>query len=185
MLGIKKLIGKCQKGDNRSQEKLYKHFYGYAKSITLRYAQNNEDASELVNDAFYSAFNHLDQYDHARDFKSWFRKIVVNKCIDKYKKRLPLITSDLEAAEEVVDIDHILNRLQAEELLQLLQELPHNLRITFNLYEIEGYSHKEIAQELEVSASTSRANLTRAKMKLRKQLEKTERHDQQLARYTH
>lgn len=185
MPSLKKLIAKCRKGDHRSQEKLYQQFYGYAKSIALRYSQSHEDASELVNDAFFNAFKRIDQYDDARDFKSWFRKIVIHKCIDRYKKRLPLSTVDLDAAEEVVDIDHILDKLQAEELLALLQSLPHNLRITFNLYEVEGYTHQEIASQLEIPPSTSRANLTRAKLKLRKHLEITENHDQKLERYTY
>lgn len=181
---MEKTIRQCLKGNSRSQEKLYKHYYSYGKSITLRYSKCEQDASELLNDSFFKVFQKLDQYDNSRSFTAWFRRILVNTCIDKYKKRIPVELAHLDSALDVACIDDTLNALEAEEIIYLLQELPHNLRVTFNLYEIEGYSHHEIGQMLEVSTSTSRSNLTRAKIKLRQLLKKTSQHDTELERYS-
>lgn len=183
-MSFQKILSKCQKGEGRYQEKLYKLFYGYAKSICLRYAKNEDDACELLNDAFLSVFNNLMQFDSEREFKPWLRKIVVNKCIDKYKKRVPVDIADIELASEVPQIDNALNQLDAEAIIDLLQQLPHNLRVTFNLYEVEGYDHNEIAEKLEISPSSSRSNLTRAKLRLRQIIQKKPEYAQ-LERYSY
>ncbi|NJM93529.1 MAG: sigma-70 family RNA polymerase sigma factor [Cytophagales bacterium] len=159
---------KCRNHDLRAQEMLYKHFYGFAKAICLRYAHNKEDAVEILNDSFMKVFDKIKSYEEQNSFKAWLKRIIVNTAIDAYRREAKHSRHlEIERAEsQETDLDSV-QHLQAEELLQLLEALPSVHRITFNLYEIEGYSHREIAEMLDTTESNSRSTLTRAKKKLR------------------
>jgi RNA polymerase sigma factor (sigma-70 family) len=162
------LIEEAKSGKGSAIEKLYKHFYGYAMSIALRYTNSRDEACEIVNDSYMKAFNKLDQYTPGSSFKGWFRRILINTAIDHYRKNAKH-SSMLEiekASAETYDADAV-EDLSKEEILAMLRELPDILRIVFNMYEIEGFSHKEIGEELGFPPSSSRTYLARAKQKLR------------------
>ncbi len=165
------LIEKAKKGDPKSFEMLYKHFYGYAMSIALRYANSRDEACEIVNDSFMKVFDKFPQYNAENSFKGWFRRILVNTSIDHYRKNakhfsvMEIGKAEMESLEPEV-IDH----LSKEDILDLLRGLPEMLRIVFNMYEIEGYSHNEISGQLDIPASSSRTYLARAKQKLREKV---------------
>jgi RNA polymerase sigma factor (sigma-70 family) len=164
----KKLIAGTIRADRTSQERLYKHYYGYAMSICLRYAPNRDEASEVLNDSFLKVFKKIAQYDPNKSFRGWLRRIIINTAIDYYRKNekhYHHLEIDRAMGEEQ-ETDAI-SMLTAEEIYQLVQQLPHIYRLTFNLYEIEGYSHEEIGEQLGIPAGTSRSNLSRAKQKLR------------------
>jgi len=159
----------CLRKNRYSQEKLYQHFYGYAMSICLRYAKNQEEAREILNDSFFKVFKKLNLYDKQYPFKIWLRRILINTAIDYYRKkqRKPLFIA-LENAAAIPDdsidtfeIDPTINALP------ILQKLPPSYRIVFNLYVMEGYKHREIAEQLGISINTSKSNLARAKQKLK------------------
>ena len=116
-------------------------------------------------------FRKIESYQIDKEFKPWVRKIVVNTALDHYRKdKKNSIEIPIEAAcNEPVD-DSVMDNLNAEEIIKLINSLPVNYRYTFSLFEIEGYSHDEIAQQLGITASTSRTNLTRAKEMLRKMI---------------
>jgi RNA polymerase sigma factor (sigma-70 family) len=163
------LVQKCKQGDLKYQEKLYKHFYGYAMGVGLRYLTDRNDTLEVVNDAFIKVFKSISQFENEKLFKPWFRKIIVNTAIDRKRKDLKFLYHvDLEKAEHVSNSPTAVENLNAEDILKLLNGLPEILRMVFNLYEIDGYSHDEIGKMLGMPASSSRVNLSRAKEKLRK-----------------
>jgi RNA polymerase sigma factor (sigma-70 family) len=163
------LIQKCKHGDLKYQEGLYKHFYGYAMGVGLRYLLDRNDALEVVNDAFIKVFKSIGQFENDRSFKPWLRRIIVNTAIDRRRKDMILLThTDLENAEQVAESPGAIDNLNAADILKLLDALPEVQRMIFNMYEIDGYSHEEIGQFLSMSASSSRVNLSRAKEKLRR-----------------
>ena len=144
-------------------------------SVCLRYTYSREDALEVLNDSFMKVFEHIHDYDEARPFKSWFRRILVNKALDHYrmsqKYRLQVSYDDPDADKDLFGDQYVEPemdiKLDADNVLQLFNKLPQVYRVTFNLYEIEGYSHDEIAGLLDISPGTSRSNLSRAKKILR------------------
>jgi RNA polymerase sigma factor (sigma-70 family) len=164
-----KVLSGCIKGKSKYQEMLYKQFYAYGMSITLRYAHNRDEAAEILNDGFLKVFNNLSKFDLSQQFKPWFRRILINTSIDNYRKNMKHYNHLDEDAvyHEIVDVS-VINELEIKDLMKLMNELPANYRLTFNLYEIEGYSHQEIAQMLGIAEGTSRSNLTRAKNILQK-----------------
>jgi RNA polymerase sigma factor (sigma-70 family) len=169
------LIRQCKNGDLKPLEMLYKHFYGYAMGVGLRYCANRDDALEVVNDGFIKIFNSLNIYSPDKPFKAWLRKIIVNTAIDKNRKeKKHTWNTDLQLAEQVINEASVIELLNARDILNLLDKLPQLHRIVFNLYEIDGYSHDEIAAMLAISASSSRVYLSRGKEQLRKWINKAE-----------
>ncbi len=168
------LIRQCKAGSLKHQELLYKQFYGYAMGIGLRYSLNRDDALEIVNDAFIKAFNSMGSYDITKPFKAWLRTIVVNTAIDRRRKEVKFqLNIEIEHAGPIVGHINAIDNLNAQDILNLMKELPAIQLTIFNLYEIDGYNHDEIAVMLNIPASSSRVYLSRAKEKLRK-LIKTE-----------
>lgn len=162
------IIEGCCRGDIRFQEMLYRMFYGFGMSVCLRYHPQRSDALELLNDSFMKVFENISRFDKEKPFRSWFRRILVNTCLDRYRenKRFQILT---EWDEEEVRVEaRFTEKMDAEEILVMLSELPEIYRLIFNLYEVEGYSHDEIAGMLQIAPGTSRSHLSRAKSLLRK-----------------
>lgn len=165
------LISQCRKGSLKHQEMLYKHFYGFTMGIALRYCLNRDDAMEVVNDGFIKIFNTINYYDVNKPFKAWLRTIVVNTAIDRRRKELKhQLNMEIDDAPPISANTFIIEAMHAQDILKLMDSLPGIQRTVFNLYEIDGYSHEEIANMMAIPASTSRVYLTRAKDKLRKLL---------------
>jgi RNA polymerase sigma factor (sigma-70 family) len=137
-------------------------------SVCIRYTANRDDALEILNDGFMKVFENISKYDQERQFKSWFRKILVNTALDRFRagRRFRTVTGIEEV--EVADEPEFSRLMDAEEILSLLLGLPDLYRLIFNLYEVEGYSHDEIAGMLDIAPGTSRSHLCRAKLILRK-----------------
>ena len=140
-------------------------------SIALRFSSCHDNALEIANDSFLKIFRKIESYQIDKEFKPWIRKIVVNTALDHYRKdKKNSAEISVEAAyNETVDED-VSTKLSAEELIKLINSMPVKYRYIFNLFEIEGYSHDEIAQQLGINASASRTYLTRAKEMLRKMI---------------
>lgn len=168
VISEEELIQKCKQGHLPHQEKLYKHFYGYAMGVGLRYLDDRDDALEVVNDAFIKVFKSIGSFKNEQNFKPWLRKIVVNTALDRRRKDLKLQNQiDLDQAISVSAPPKAVDDLNAQDILKLLNALPYMQKSVFNMYEIDGYSHEEIGEMLDISASSSRVNLSRAKEKLR------------------
>ena len=164
------IIKQCYLMDRKAQEKLYKGYYNYAMSIALRYSESKEDSVEVLNDSFLKVFTKIQQFNLGENFKSWIRKIIINTSIDKYRVSKKKFNTSFDHDSEISHIsinENLLDNLIADDIIKVIQNLPGVYRITFNLYEIEGYSHTEIGKMLNINESKSRTNLSRAKKKLR------------------
>ena len=171
------LLRMSVRGDRKSQEKLYRQFYGFAMSVCVRYTKNREEALEVVNDGFLKVFTKGDLYDAKYPFKAWFRKIIVNTALDFYRSQQKHYFH--ENIEEAYDISSnessALSQLNHQELLKIVEQLPSGYRMVFNLFVIDGFSHEEISNQLNISVGTSKSNLSRERDMLRKMILKTEK----------
>ncbi|MFN0291862.1 RNA polymerase sigma factor [Pedobacter helvus] len=165
------LIASCKKGDLRQQELLYKQFYGYALGICIRYLSNRDDALEAANDSFIKVFKSINSFNEENDFKPWFRKVLVNTSLD-YKRKSMRFSEAIELTDTIPQSTHTsaIDKLSAQDILALMKNLNEMQRTVFNLYEIDGYAHKEIASMLNIPESSSRTYLTRAKQALQQLL---------------
>lgn len=165
---IRPLLKGCLHGNRVSQKLLYQAFYGYGMSISLRYASNRDEASEILNDAFMKIFTNLKKFDLGKPFKPWLRKILVNTAINHYhKKQREIQVEEMQNARNASDGEKILSGISYQEVIGLLQRLPPAYRTVFNLYVIEGYSHEEISNMLNIAIGTSKSNLFKAKEQLK------------------
>ncbi len=155
----------CVKGDRKSQEVLYKKFFGFGMAICLRHCKTKEEALEVLNDGFLKIFNKIHLFDPKLSFKNWSKKIIVNTAIDHYRKELKHYNNqDIDTAyESFIVQESPIDQLQYQELIKLTQKLPNAYRITFNLYVIDGYTHEQIAKKLGISIGTSKSNVSRAR----------------------
>jgi RNA polymerase sigma-70 factor (ECF subfamily) len=176
VLSLREAIDACVKnGDNKAKEYIYKRYYGYLMAVILRYVKDSQDAEELVNESFIRAFKRMDSFKSdggaellEKMFLGWMARISTNLSIDhlRAKKQVTLI-DDHNDFEAFVRPTGASVSLEVADILKLLEELPEIQRFIFNLFEVDGYSHEEIALQLGIPESTSRTYLARAKKKLR------------------
>src|ERR1700749_4028951 len=165
---LHQLIEGCIKQDRKCQKMLYKAFYGFSMGICLRYASDRDEACEVMNQGFFKVFTHIQSFDTSRPFKAWLGKIMMNVSIDYYRANLKMAyTEDLDQAEHVSDGDIADKNLNYNDLLAMVQKLPQAYRTVFNLFAIEGYTHEEIAEMLNINTGTSKSNLHKARQKLK------------------
>ena len=168
------LVRGCIVNDRKAQEQLYKQFYGPMTSICLRYTKNEEDAIEVLHNGFLKVFKKIHTYDGSKaSLYTWIRTIIVHSAIDFIRQRGKFgAPVELEKAEEAaIDADAV-QKISTRELLKLVQQLPPGAQTVFNLYIIEGYNHKEIAQLMGISEGTSKWHLSEARKKLQTLLQK-------------
>lgn len=150
-----------------AQQQLYEEHYGRMMGICLRYAGSRDEALDLLHEGFIKAFQHIGRYKPGTSLVAWIRTIIVNTCIDYYRKNVRRRTEDLQEAWHYSNDDpDVLSNLTEQEILAAVQELSPAYRAVFNLYVVEGYSHKEIGDALQITESTSRSNLVKARIKL-------------------
>ena len=165
------LISDAIRGHASAQRRLFADHYSYIMSVTLRYMGSRQEAEEALNDTFLKIFDQLNSFDATLPFKPWIRRIAVNTCIDRLRRiRKNPIWLELSATEDTAfgDVDF---ELDSDVLIApLLRDLPPRYRAVLNLYVFEGYKHKEISKLLNISEGTSKSNLARAKVLLKKRL---------------
>lgn len=166
------LIEGCRKGERLAQKQLYETYSRKMMGVCLRYVNDRETARDLLQDGFAKVFTSMDSYSGAGSFEGWMRKIFVNCALEYLRKSDVLCEStDLDNTAELVQSDSsVISNMSAAELMKLVQELPAGFRTVFNLFAIEGYSHKEISDMLNITESTSRSQFTRAKQMLQKRI---------------
>lgn len=163
----KELIKRCIKGKADAQRILYDRYAGLLYAVCFRYCKNAEDASDVLQESFINIFTHLKKYGGEGSFEGWMRKITVNCAIKQYHKTAKRVDSaDIEFSPDAVTYDNAIDALNAEDLIATINQLPDGYRIVFNMYAIEGYSHKEIGEKLGITESSSRSQLTRARKQL-------------------
>jgi RNA polymerase sigma factor (sigma-70 family) len=163
-LNLDEIISSCRTGNIQAQELLYKQFYGYALGVSMRYLFNKDDALEAANDSFIKVYKNIGSFREGADFKAWFRKILVNTSLD-YKRKNMRFNQAIELTDTAIQTTYVsgIEKLSAKDILNLMKNLNEQQHLIFNLYEIDGYSHKEIAEKLNIPESSSRTYLSRAK----------------------
>lgn len=158
------LIKGCLEGDRRAQEYLYQRFSPKMYGVCLRYAGKAEDAQDILQDGFVKIFKNLHMYRGDGSFEGWIRRIFVNTAIEHYRRQVNLypVTENHENLLETKEISAF-DSLSVKDLMKIIQQLSPGYRTVFNLYVVEGYSHKEIAEMIGISEGTSKSQLARAK----------------------
>lgn len=159
------ILSACIKGEKKGQEKLYRIVAPQMYAVCLRYTGNEDDARDVMQDGFIKVFNKISQFSGMGSLEGWIRKIMVNTALEKFRSKPNVIYLDnsyytIEDSEN----QNAIQQLNAEEILKLVQELSPAYRMAFNLFAIDGYSHKEIAEKLGISEGTSKSNLSRARI---------------------
>jgi RNA polymerase sigma-70 factor (ECF subfamily) len=166
-------IQACIHNEQWAQKKLYEDFYGGMKGVCLRYANNDMDAQDILHEGFIKVFKHIGKYQPGTSLSAWIRRIMVNTSIDYYRKRTRRRTEDMDAAyDKEAGLPSAVSDLTVKEIILSIQCLTPAYRMVFNLYVMEGYSHREISEILGITESTSRSNLVKARIKLKALLAK-------------
>lgn len=165
------LINNCKKKNIKAREQLYKNYKKILFPVCLKYCSSYTEAEDHLHDTFIEIFEKIKNYKNKGSFEGWMKRIAINKAIDKYKKQknVELVDNRLAEITEDVYLDNS-QSLPIEELIKLIQKLPNQYRLVFNMYELDGYSHKEISKTIGISESTSKSNLFRAKVHLKKRI---------------
>ncbi len=174
---ISAIIAGCRKNERGSQKELYQLLKDYAMKVCYRYQDHAEEAEEIMNEGFIKLFKNIDQFDEARHanievaLKGWFKRILINTCIDHYRKNASRISSRIITKETENIAGHSENGLDIlsyKEIIEAIRHLSPAYRTVFNLFVIEGMAHEEIAAQLGISIGASKSNLSKARENLRK-----------------
>lgn len=163
------LISGCLRGDRLCQRELYDMNYRRMMAVCMRYATDYEEARDILNEGFMKVFTNLPNYLPTHPLPVWIKRIIVNTAIDHYRrnrKNSPQVELDHAHGECDNNTETALDRLSADEIMSLVQQLSPAYRTVFNLYVLEGYSHREIAEMLAINEGTSKSNLAKAKSRL-------------------
>lgn len=167
------LIEGCINGDRGSQEKLYRQFSAAMYGLCMQYASSEEDAQDILQDGFVKVFKKIEQVRDAKAFPGWIRRLMINTALERYRSQVVMHRLDEEPMvlkEQITE--ETLDEINAEALVLMIRDLPPRYRMVFNLYAIEGYSHKEIAEKLGISDGTSKSNLSRARAILQEKVKR-------------
>ena len=169
-MSLNELVKQCAKNDRKAQEEIYQLFSGKLFSICLKYSKNKQEAQDNFQDGFITIFNKIGQFKFKGSFEGWLKRVMVNTILLKYRQKnvLNLVTEEIPD-EVIVDIDD--DEVSLDFLLNLIQELPDRYRMVFNLYVLDGFSHKEISKMLQIAEGTSKSNLARARGILKQKIE--------------
>jgi RNA polymerase sigma-70 factor (ECF subfamily) len=170
------LVTACLKGDPRAQKTFFEKFAPKMFAVCLRYMGDSDDAQDTLQDGFVKVFSKLADFKNEGVLEGWIRRIIVNTCLDAIRKnqktKFDVSISDVEYQLEYNDTG--LQSLELEELMNLVQSMPNGYRVVFNMFAIEGYSHKEIGEKLGINENTSKSQYLRARAFLRERIEKLE-----------
>ena len=163
----KELIKGCIREDRYHQQELFRRYAGKMLVVCMRYTRHEMEAEDILQDAFIKIFDNITRFEFKGSFEGWVRRIVINTALKNYsKKSFKQEQIGLENYPELPLEPEVYAHLQEEELLRLIAKLPEGYRLVFNLYAVEGYSHKEIADMLGIQESTSRSQLVKARKML-------------------
>jgi len=169
-LSIEELINDCKKNDVKAQEQLYRLYAPKLFSVSLKYSRNYTEAQDNLQDGFLLIFKNIHQYSFKGTLDGWLKRVLTNHILQQYRKETFLNIVDENLPEEVeVEIEN--DTVSSEYLMKIIQELPDRYRLVFNLYVLDGYSHQEISDLLNINIGTSKSNLSRAKMILKEKIE--------------
>ena len=170
------LIEGCRQNKRGAQHKLFKLFYGSMFSICVRYAADDDEAQDMLNEGFMKIFANIDKYRDTGSFEGWLKRIMVNAAIDYKRKYKTLATNNIEYGEIAetniigASENEAISKMSADELIKMIQELPPMSQTVFNLFVFDGYSHTEIAETLNIKEGTSFWHLNNARNILKEKI---------------
>jgi RNA polymerase sigma-70 factor (ECF subfamily) len=165
------LINACKRQNARAQRMLYDRYSPIMMGLCRRYVRGEPEAEDVMIKGFMKVFTKIEMFQGKGSFEGWIKRIMINESLTYIRQNKAMyLETDIEVAEREPDYDKISTELEAKDLLKLVNELPSGYRTIFNLYAIEGYSHKEIAELLNISENTSKSQLSRARMQLQKKI---------------
>ena len=169
---IEQLLEGCRIGDRKAQKLLYQQFYSFAMTIALRYSRDDMDAADIMSRAFVKVFRSIKSFDSSKgSLHAWIKKIVVNEGLDHIKARQRFSENiELETVAEPEIKSEVLDNMGADEIMKLVQKLPPATHAVFVAYAVEGYTHRQIAEKLNISEGTSKWHLSEARKILQKQI---------------
>lgn len=178
----KALIDGCKSNDPEAQKQLYDHFASKMMVVALRYSKSTLEAEDIIQEAFIKVFKHIKSFKGDSSLFYWIKRIVVNTALNQNRSKLYLFP--MVDVNEVNKIDEAINLSEHswQDLLKLIQQLPTGCQVIFNLYAIEGFGHKEIAEQLNISEGTSKSQYARARMLLQKMIVNDEKLSYEQAR---
>jgi len=169
------LIEACRRNDRTAQKALFERMAPKMLSVCRRYVRDRMEAEDVLVVSFTKVFERIGQYKGDGSFEGWVRRITVNESLTFLRRnKMMFLETDLETAERTGESAFLETGLEAEDLMKLIQELPPGYRMVFNLYAIDGFSHKEIAEQIGITESTSKSQLSRARMHLQARLQSME-----------
>jgi RNA polymerase sigma factor (sigma-70 family) len=170
---LKSIIERCKQGDRKAQYELYKMYSKAMYNVSLRIVKKEDDAHDVLQEAFISAFKHLNTWKGDSTFGAWLKRIVVNRAVNELRKQRYIVEpiEDVDLADEAGDVEMDEQNLQVQSIKLALETLPEGYRMVLTLYLFEGYDHKEIAEILGITESTSKSQYMRAKQRLLKIIE--------------
>jgi RNA polymerase sigma factor (sigma-70 family) len=161
---LKNIIHECASGNVRAQESLYRMLAPKMFGVCLRYSKDRTEAEDNLQEGFIKVFTYIKNFRHEGSLEGWVRKIMVNVSLEKFRKQNVMHpVEDLSVYESANYSNDIIEKITANELIELMQELPPRYRMVFNLFVIEGMNHKEISEEMQITEGTSKSNLARAR----------------------
>ena len=167
---LEQIINDCKKGNRKAQEQVYRLLSPKIFAVCLKYSRNYEEAQDNLQEGFLLIFDKIEKFQFKGSFEGWAKRVVINYILQQYRdKRIFEIVSEQLPENDEVEIDD--ENISMDFLVWFIQELPDRYRLVFNLYVIDGYSHKEIAEMLTINEGTSKSNLARAKTILKEKIE--------------
>lgn len=169
-MGLEQLIQECQRDSIKAQEQLYRLFAPKLFSVCLKYSRNRADAEDNLQDGFLLLFRKIGQFQFKGSFEGWAKRLMVNNVLQKYRSAgvVELVSENIPDEQ---DVETETDDVSMDFLLGIIQQLPDRYRMVFNLYVTDGFSHKEIAEMLNITTGTSKSNLARARMILKEKIE--------------
>ncbi|MFC3200145.1 RNA polymerase sigma factor [Parapedobacter deserti] len=165
----------CKAGSRQAQEKLYRAMASKMLGVCMRYARSTFEAEDILQTGFIKVFSSMESYRGEGSFEGWIRRIIVNTAIEMYRKNMRSMQPvELENAHEGMQEAFSMDAMECEDLLRIIQALPDGYRIVFNMYALEGFSHKEIAEALRISEGASKSQLSRARTWLKEKIKQLE-----------
>ena len=169
-MSLEKLIHNCKKQDIKAQEQLYRLYANKLFAVCLKYSNSYQQAEDNLQDGFMIIFSKIKQYQDNGSFEGWMKRVMINNTLQGYRKQTVFeIVNEDHLKEPEVEIDD--EEISVDYLLKIVQELPDRYRQVFNFYALDGFSHKEIAQMMQISVGTSKSNLARARIILKEKIE--------------
>lgn len=169
------LISDCLQGSRRAQKRLFERFYSPMYRICMRYAGSTDEADDMISEGFLKVFSNLAMYENTGSFEAWMKQVVIHTALDyrrKYDPKMEMTElSEVPDLEMGYDVNPALSKISSEEIVSLIQRLPPTTRTVFNLFVFEGFSHAEIADQLQMAESTSAWHVNQARGRLKMEID--------------